>query len=313
MRAFYSAIANPPKQQPAVVPPPAQPTPPTSQGSNAIMEALANLTRQNNAPPAQPPAPPMAPVQAAPPSQAPAGLPGNLANLLSSLAQHTTPPQAQPPSYPPQNFQAPAAPQNPMAYPPYPAATAAPAYGTNGVGAYAAPPAPPAAPPAAAGDPQSSLGQQMMLIKALADQGIPFEQIPAFIQQMQAAGMSLGQSAPVGHSQQPYGATQPTWDQYQASNKVSSPERPPRRSRSRSPGRRWDGRQDQRGDHRPDDSRGGRGSEYRQRSPVGHRTGGDPMNPPAHRGEDKWVEYDRTLPEGTIRVFSRTLFVGGVT
>ncbi len=50
--------------------------------------------------------------------------------------------------------------------------------------------------------------------------------------------------------------------------------------------------------------------EYRQRSPQGRRNEspvGDQFP------QDKWVEYDNNMPSGSIKVYSRTLFVGGVT
>ncbi|KAH6678883.1 hypothetical protein F5X68DRAFT_34983 [Plectosphaerella plurivora] len=316
MRAFYNDASSV-QQRTAGIPQPAQPAPPTIQGSNAIMEALAKLTSQATSTASQPPplyaSPPIQVAPLLPPPQAPVAIPSNLVNLLSSLAKQTTPVQAQPPFFPPQNYQTPVAPQPvaPQSHMPYPYPNAAPAYGNNGLGAYPTPAAPAANPPPAGGFP-ANMQDQVKLIKALADQGIPFDQIPAVIQKMQAAGSIPIAGAPGGPQQpslQPYGST-PAWGQ--TSDMARSSERSSRRSRSRSPGRRRDGRQDHMGDRRFNDSHGSRGSEYRQRSPVGHRQGGDPMNPPAHRGEDKWVEYDRTLPEGNIRVFSRTLFVGGV-
>ena len=111
---------------------------------------------------------------------------------------------------------------------------------------------------------------------------------------------------------------------------LRSPNRPRGRSRSRSP-HRWDGRGSPRsrggafdygrnsppggrGRPGPDDrdrDRGGRGrmTDYRQRSPPARR--GSPDREPFP--QEKWVEYDKTLPNGCIRVYSRTLFVGGVT
>jgi len=50
-------------------------------------------------------------------------------------------------------------------------------------------------------------------------------------------------------------------------------------------------------------------TDYRQRSPPARR--GSPDREPFP--QEKWVEYDKTLPNGCIRVYSRTLFVGGVT
>lgn len=59
---------------------------------------------------------------------------------------------------------------------------------------------------------------------------------------------------------------------------------------------------------RHDDRRGG---DYRQRSPHGRR-GRSPSPPHDHSQGEKWIEYDPTLPSGHIKVYSRTLFVGGV-
>ena len=279
------------------------------------MEALANLARQNNAPASQPAAPAAFPAVAQAPAYPPAQQPaapfaGNLSSLLSSLAANnsTTPPQPQQPAYQPP--QVAPAPGMPYSYPPYSAAPV-----------QAPPPAP--APAAQPGTLNPDMQQQVMLIKALADQGVPFDKIPGLIQTMQAAGaLPAGGPPPVQpHAQQPYGAPQQPYGApqgYDHSHRSPNRYNQNQRSRSRSPGRRWDGRDSGNGDRRDsyetrtqDDVRG----QYRQRSPAGGRRahGGDPMNPPAHRGQDKWVEIDRSLPENHIRVFSRTLFVGGVT
>ncbi|KAL2117042.1 hypothetical protein VTJ04DRAFT_9210 [Mycothermus thermophilus] len=107
---------------------------------------------------------------------------------------------------------------------------------------------------------------------------------------------------------------------------MRSPNRARGRSRSRSPGR-WDGRLSPRsrggyeygrppspGRGRPDDRGRGRGggpmSEYRQRSPHRYSGAEEPRDPPKL---EKFIEYDNTLPPGHIKVYSRTLFVGGVT
>jgi protein NRD1 len=100
------------------------------------------------------------------------------------------------------------------------------------------------------------------------------------------------------------------------------------RSRSRSPQRGWDARGSPHNRDRgynnyahtsPQGGRGGRGGpedrdrgrdNYRQRSPARGR-GFTPEEEP--EPQDKWVEYDSSLPNGTIKVLSRTLFVGGVT
>jgi len=110
---------------------------------------------------------------------------------------------------------------------------------------------------------------------------------------------------------------------------MRSPGRPRGRSRSRSPPRGWGTRDSPRtrghdrgfdygrpasppGRGRPDDrGRGGRMQEYRQRSPPGGRRGLSPEREPSQ--QEKWVEYDNSIPSGSIKVYSRTLFVGGVT
>lgn len=60
-----------------------------------------------------------------------------------------------------------------------------------------------------------------------------------------------------------------------------------------------------------DRERNGRaGNDYRQRSPRRH---GRSPSPPNDFQQEKWVEFDPSLPAGHIKVLSRTLFVGGVT
>ncbi|KAG9241286.1 hypothetical protein BJ878DRAFT_521489 [Calycina marina] len=102
-----------------------------------------------------------------------------------------------------------------------------------------------------------------------------------------------------------------------------------RRSRSPSPSRGWNGvgspnsrrRNDHfEGDRSPGRNRDDRGrgdnrvvraDNYRQRSPSRWKRS---PTPPRQRGADeKWIEFDPSLPEGNIKVLSRTLFVGGVT
>ncbi|KAL3417674.1 RNA-binding protein [Phlyctema vagabunda] len=105
-----------------------------------------------------------------------------------------------------------------------------------------------------------------------------------------------------------------------------------RRSRSPSPSRIWNARNSPtsrrreelghdygRGrdslDRDRDDERvgggRGRGNEYRQRSPA-RRGHSPPRNWDSYSSGHKWIEYDRSLPAGHIKVLSRTLFVGGV-
>ncbi|UZP33949.1 hypothetical protein NXS19_001765 [Fusarium pseudograminearum] len=177
--------------------------------------------------------------------------------------------------------------------------------------------------------------QQIMLIKALADQGVPFDKIPALIQSM--TGVAVGGVAPPAQQSMPYAQNSPAPAQPAWGSLVSKPDdsrmpgyghtrSPPRyngRSRSRSPDRGWGGvrgsprngrdrldyGRDSPNRGRQDDRRG---ADYRQRSPHGHR--GRSETPLHDQGPaEKWVEYDANLPSGHIKVFSRTLFVGGVT
>ncbi|KAI9840772.1 MAG: hypothetical protein M1837_001302 [Sclerophora amabilis] len=59
--------------------------------------------------------------------------------------------------------------------------------------------------------------------------------------------------------------------------------------------------------------RGGRGygNDYRQRSPP--RRSPSPRRYPEPSAGPKWMEYDPSLGKDTIKVLSRTLFIGGVT
>lgn len=200
-------------------------------------------------------------------------------------------------------------------------------------------PAAPAIPPAAAATVQAH--PQMALIQALVAQGLSVDRIAQVIQlmgQQNQAGAPVPGTAPsVPPPQQipqpngSYGGGPATWQaprpdgsRDQHNYRDRSPNR--RRSRSRSPPR-WDhpnrgnGRNafdygadspNRRGPDGRDRGRDNRSSEYRQRSPVGQRHASPQEKQPPAPG-DKWVEYDTSLPEGVIKVLSRTLFVGGVT
>lgn len=178
----------------------------------------------------------------------------------------------------------------------------------------------------------TSTQQQILLIKALADQGVPFDKIPALIQSLTAGAAGAGQGPPPSMPllQNPYAAGQawgnpsvkPGDQRNQNYDNVRSPPRYNGRSRSRSPDRGWGGRgSPHNGPDRQDyghksPSRGRyddrRGGDYRQRSPHGRR--GRSPSPAAAEGHgEKWVEYDQSVPSGNIKVYSRTLFVGGVT
>ncbi|KAH7270544.1 uncharacterized protein BKA55DRAFT_588960 [Fusarium redolens] len=303
---------------------PATTSAPPAPSGTSILEALANIARQNTtAPPANPLLAPTAPYNlpaAAPPQ-----------SVSSATPPVSYPPASQPVNVPSLPFGLPhmgaqngyaGSPLNNPSNPPNPINGGMP-------GA-----APGAAAPGLGLDPNTQ--QQIMLIKALADQGIPFDKIPALIQSMGGAGAAAAAGAPPAQQPAPYAQNsqipgQPAWggpsgkpddSRMPGYGHTRSPPRFHGRSRSRSPDRGWSGRGSPRNGRdrldyardspnrgRHDDRRGG---DYRQRSPHGHR--GRSETPLHEQGPaDKWVEYDPTLPSGHIKVFSRTLFVGGVT
>lgn len=183
---------------------------------------------------------------------------------------------------------------------------------------------PPPLPPAAAVDP--ALQQQIMILKTLADQGIPQEQWGGIIAALTAAssnGAANG-AAPAfppplsnqGNIQNGWGAKpEESRDHNGAANHDtirSPPGRYRRRSRSPSPQRGWGARDSPKsrrdqgygGDFDRNSPRGrGRGNEYRQRSPPTRR--GRSPTPPLRnldygRGE-KWIEYDPSIGSGNVK------------
>ncbi|KAI0025762.1 hypothetical protein F4780DRAFT_719808, partial [Xylariomycetidae sp. FL0641] len=322
--------------------------PPTTEAPNAIMEALANIARQNiTAAPTSSAIPAQAKSYAAPATQPNAPHHPIFPTSQTQPPAHSPAPAAAPYAAPPVTMPA----GMPYPYPqqgqdqgqnfaPHSVTASSQATGFPGVAPNAFPPAAPAAPAAAAGiDP--GVQQQVMLIKLLADQGVPLDKIPAIIASFQGGG-SNGAAAAAAAAPPPAGAvSQPGQFQYPGPwgqegfrpdgsrdrdmPQMRSPNRYRNRSRSRSPPRHWDQRGSPRGrefggyGHNPpgagrmdDRDRRGRGSDYRQRSPPGRRgrspsPHGFPHPPP------KWVDFDRALPPGHIKVLSRTLFVGGVT
>ncbi|KAI2641952.1 hypothetical protein GGS21DRAFT_486806 [Xylaria nigripes] len=318
--------------------------PPVTEAPNAIMEALANIARQNiSAPPA------VASVAAAanPYNISPAQ-PGGVAQqpaLQTTQGPVSTPAPASfsavaPPvnvpglpfSYAPQ-AQTPAQTQSQPFVPSVTASNQASGFPSIVSGAQAA---------AAASAIDPNVQQQVMLIKLLSDQGVPFDKIPLIIAGIQNGVAGAGAGAPVPQSvpasippqpqlqpgQQPYGSSwgqegfRPDESRDRSFNQVRSPPRYHDRSRSRSPPRHWDQRGRDYGEFGSDSpgagrlnerDRRGRGTDYRQRSPPGRR--GRSPTPPQDfpRPGAKWVDFDRSLPPGHIKVLSRTLFVGGVT
>lgn len=285
---------------------------------SSILEALANMARQNsNTPTSSGPSNGGLPAPSASYSMPTSALPQPVA---SSVQQ----PQSSysPASQPVNNTSLPFSLQQMLGQSVQGGASAPPG-NTGGV-----PNQFPGAPPAPAGGAlDSNTQQQIMLIKLLAEQGVPFDKIPALIQSMTAAGAG-GPAAPAPATQGSYPGQQP-WNApapmrgdghdrgYQDGGR--SPQRfRGGRSRSRSPDR-WGGqrgghdygRNSPRGRHDDRDRHGRRGNEYRQRSPPGRR--GRSPSPDELPHVERWVEIDNSLPSGSIRVLSRTLFVGGVT
>lgn len=299
------------------------------------MEALANIARQNTTA-AQGNTSVPAPTTTFPPPAAPA--PGTLGGgMLPYAAQ---PPQANIPFQPTTQQAAPPVnvPTLPFAYPPQaqqPGHVALPG-ALNGVAGQAGgfpsnPPPPVAAPNAASFDPK--LQQQLVLIQTLAAQGIPIEKITSIITQMAgnnaaapaAAPPQIPQPTQSSYAAPPPGHWQPPRpDESRDRNAYNDPARSPnrQRGRSRSPGRHWDTRDSPRGrgndrgydygrNSPPGRGRDGRVGDYRQRSPAGRR--GQSPHDRELLDSEKWIEFDPTLENGSIKVLSRTLFVGGVT
>lgn len=323
VKALYSSGPKP-ASAPAPVQPPAMPN---------IMETLANIARQNasaaqsnqNVAAPAPLAAPHAPVPAY-----------NGSNGVMQPQQQGMPffPTSQP-SAPPVSFQGlpPPFPQ-PGQPAPGPALAPVPAPASNAPNLLAA------------------TGQSVVqIIATLAAQGTSPDQIASLVRLMtQAQGavvpqqvppplQQMPQPTPTGYAAPPAIPHMPgpapwemsrpddTRDRNGYHDSMRSPVRARGRSRSRSP-RGWDPRESPRtrnsrgfengrpsspGRGRPDErdrGRAGNMPDYRQRSPPRH----NPHSPHAEPSQtEKWVEFDNSLPNGNIKVYSRTLFVGGVT
>ncbi|RDA88745.1 hypothetical protein CP532_4024 [Ophiocordyceps camponoti-leonardi (nom. inval.)] len=297
---------SPPAAALATLPDSSRPS--TAPDGSSILEALFNIARQNTTASSSKPVAPAAPPAAS------YGLPPAAGMATSALAPPPPPPPPPPPAaptYPPvsQPVNSSSMPFSVAQMPALANPQAAAAY-RNGSAAFGL-------------DPNTQ--QQIILIKALADQGIPLDKIPAFVQSMTGAGNANAQSAfqvPVPAAQGSYPAAQQPWtadnSRPYAAEGNRSPNRYHGRSRSRSPDRGWTGRgsSHDRTDygHGEDRDRNGRrgNASYRQRSPQGRR--GRSASPSSEFPKiERWIDYDAKLPAGHIRVLSRTLFVGGVT
>ena len=310
----------------------------------SILERLADIARQNTtAAQSNPSFPAPAPVSAPPRVPIPAYSNPPMPHVPAPV------PASQPAmSYPPNPQPAPQ-PVNYGGMPPaYPQAAqpAAPAVGIGGVGnqanAFAAnnPTVQMVATLAAQGLTIEQIAGVIQLLGQGGGGAAP-AQAPAAPQMPQPAqsGYAIPPSAPPASGPSPWDMPRPDASRDRNDrggngyhDGTRSPGRRRGRSRSRSPPRGWDGaprgsprtRVNDRGfndygrppspgpgpgrDH-DRDRWGGRMPEYRQRSPPGRRARSTPDRDP----REKWVEMDSSVPNGSIKVYSRTLFVGGVT
>jgi len=285
--------------------------------TTSILEALANMARQNtSAPPANP-------------TPLPQASSYNISSAQNNVAQQAS---ALPPNLPFLAFPPPVNVPAAVTFAPQSqgSTNGAQNFASNQTNPFAAAQsvAQPVAPPAGL-DPQ-----QWILIKALADQGLTPDKIAGVISQMAIQGQGppmLGAGGipppPQFAAQNQNHNAQNSWgarpEESRDRNGYHEAVRSPpgqhrRRSRSRSPARAWNARdspasrrrdeqnfdyeRDSPGRNRGDDrGRGrGRGNDYRQRSPP--RRGRSPSPPPrANGGGNKWVDYDNSIGSGKIK------------
>jgi protein NRD1 len=192
------------------------------------------------------------------------------------------------------------------------------------------------APPAAQGTVNPALQQQLMILKTLADTGVPQEQWGGIIAALTATSSSQAipavatngvNAAPPALQFGGPNAAPNSWgprpDESRDRSGYNDGSRTPpgryrRRSRSPSPQRGWNARdspasrrrdeygdfgRDSPGHGRNDDVRG-RGYDYRQRSPPPRRNRSN--SPPRNfydgrMGGEKWVDFDSTITKGSIK------------
>jgi protein NRD1 len=184
----------------------------------------------------------------------------------------------------------------------------------------------PAIAPSAALNP--AVQQQLVLIKTLSDAGVPPEQIAGIIASLGSQGGAAGGLLPTAQypsqnqnpGAQPWGAARSdeSRDVSAYPGNVRSPAQYRRRSRSPSPHRAWNARDSPSGrrrdesgydqgrdspSHRDDRGRGGRGggrgNDYRQRSPP--RRGRSATPPGTYGGGEKWIGHDASIGPGNIK------------
>ncbi|KAK1754580.1 Rpb7-binding protein seb1 [Echria macrotheca] len=314
---------------------------------NNIMEALASIARQNaTAAQSNPSLAAPAPVSAhPPPAPAPVynGALSSHSNGLLPGAPMTMPSQpsmsylpTSQPAVPPVNF-----PTLPLGYaqpaqPPPPVQVPAPAGQPNPL-AVSNPTVQLVAALAAQGLPIDRIASVIQMMgqgaAATAPQAPLLPQLPQPAQTGYAVPAAVPAQGP-GPAPWEMSRQDEARDRNGYRDPLRSPGRVRGRSRSRSPPRGWDvrgsprttrgsdrgfdyGRPPSPGRGRPDErdrrngGGGGRMPDYRQRSPPGRREHSTPDHEPVPG--KKWVEFDKSIEPGCIKVYSRTLFVGGVT
>ncbi|KAK8094485.1 hypothetical protein PG997_001170 [Apiospora hydei] len=272
------------------------PKPATTEAPNAIMEALANIARQNTSvPPANNGFPMPDHSYSAPAPQSAQAPPLSLPLT-----------QGQPPAFPYSAAQPPVNPSvMPFAYPPQATlpgqVPTVPVTASSQPNGFPGAPANPMAPPMPGLDP--AVAQQVQLIKLLIDQGISHDKIPALLATMQGGLQAMppaGGMAAAPPAQAPYGGVG-AW-----------PQTGPRPDESRD---RFDyGARSPPTGTATDHALGRQGDGTPVTHPVDPPRRGHSPQPPFDRDPQvKWVDFDQSIPAGHIKVLSRTLFVGGVT
>lgn len=169
---------------------------------------------------------------------------------------------------------------------------------------------PPPAPTQTQGPPQDNtvLQQQILILQTLQAQGIPQSEWPKIL-----AAITSSSNVPVPPPNFAQQQTAPLNGRgFEGIRSPPGNHYGDRRSRSRSP--RGNGRRDgspngrYRSPNRNDNGRNRRNGRNDRRSPSPQRFSEYSL-PPAG---PKWIDFDQTVPKHHIKVYSRTLFVGGV-
>ncbi|PSN68156.1 hypothetical protein BS50DRAFT_358644 [Corynespora cassiicola Philippines] len=299
-------------------------TPPGSPPKGlASTQAFNGMTNQQNV------APP-------PPTAAPLQDTGALLAALAGLGQQTVqanPVQAAPPALP---YLQNAAPPLPGFLPPPPAVA-------NGQPA-APPPALGGVPPGAINEVAAQIIQAMQAGTISPDQGLQFLSAlssamngagaaPSPMQQQQQQPSSVPPAQPAAHDPTPPARYEQNGSRYRDRSRSPDLNRRRRSPDRRSPVNRRDSptygvydpnaaaegtvptrpERGERGGRNRGRNRGNRAerNEYRQRSPPGQRGQPSPSGNGPRNQQQKFLEWDHTLPRDNIKVLSRTLFVGG--